>query len=495
MRPLPFRCPPLPALPLAALSLLLIFALLLASPPAAAQSFQPDLGLATELIDGGTAIPPVIPPDAPELTEYPLPPGQIQPLLTEAPGKPFRRNVEPPMGHYWWKYPVYGVVGFPRDLVDGVFGVLANVPVVSVAGYAVYEVVPTQVVMRDPRDWHRWDGNRNENNHGFYDGDHWGFFPSAHEWTFRYESPRIASADEAYNESLREELQQLNRQVERHNQSLEARKLDARSVSLRAVQAGDGVTATRRMVPYAMTYPLDTQGSLALLTTGLALAGSDGPSWGPALLWSRLADAQPGPLQQSEELMLATLKDRPERPLLHEAVIYAALLRQDDATALERAWNYLELNSADPRRKRILVEAALGAGRGPEAADAMKSLPTATLPAWERYVLQARLQMATGQVEAARAMLTRLQASTPENAYLNYYLGCAELLQAQDETRALGSYQAAFEHLEKAVLLATHPALRQRAGEALAFARSVLAEAGTRPELFTPSIESTPAAP
>jgi hypothetical protein len=463
---------------------------LLAGRAVAQNAFQPDLGMAPELIDGGKIVDVTIPPGAAELLAHPMKTEPLQALLVEVPRQPFRKVDPPPLAHAWWKYPIYVAVGLPRDLADGFFGLLAYPPVINILDYAAYEVVPTQVFLRDPRDWHNWTGNRNRKGHGFYDGNAWGFFPSGNTWTFVKPSPKKIAAAEAYNEKLRRRLLELNGTIEQHNHAIAARKLEARGAAMRAIQEGDGGEAVRRMIPYFMAYPLDSEGAFALLVTGLALYAPEGPSWTAPMLWKRLADAQPIPLQQAEDLMAATAERAPGAPILNEALIYVALLRGEDGKAKATADACLRRKPNDPRLRRLALETALTAHDAVAARAAYKSLDVEQLQTWDREVLAARMELFEGRIDQAQRRLAQLQAATPENACLNYCLGCAELLQAEKRSTALRGYQATFKHLELAALQAEHPALRQRASAALAYARSLMA--ATVPEAAAPVPATTP---
>jgi hypothetical protein len=448
---------------------------MLAGRAAADGAFQPDLGMAPELIDGGKLVDVTIPPGSAELLAHPVKAEPLQALLTEVPGMPFRPASVPPMTHAWWKYPFYAGLGLPRDLADGFFGLLAYVPVMNIVDYAAYEIVPTQAFLRDPRDWHYWTGNQNRKRHGFYDGNAWGFFPTWNAWTFATPSPKKATSNEAYNEKLRRRLQELNQAIEQRNHAVTARKLEARGEALRAVEQGDGGEAVRRMIPYFMAYPLDAEGAFALLATGLALYVPEGPSWTAPMLWKRLSDAQPVPLQQAEDMMASVAERAPDAPILNEALIYTALLRGEEGKAEATTEACLKRKPADPRLRRLALETALTAHDADKARQAYKALDLGQLPTWDREVLAARMDLFEGRIDPAQRRLAQLQAATPENACLNYCLGCAELLQVEKHPASLGGYQATFKHLEQAAFQAEHPALRQRASEALAYARSLMA--------------------
>lgn len=441
-----------------------------------AQNFQPDLGLARELIVGDFDPDVSIPTDSPAATTYPIGDDRPQPLLTEVPGQPFRQVQPPPQARHWWKYPIYAVIGFPRDLADAAIAQLRFIPFISPLVYVGYEVVPTQALLRDPRDWHRWDTWPNRHDHGFYKGNSWGYFPSWNMWEMTYPSEEKARRNEQYNEQLRQELNELNRGIEQQNQAIAQRKLHARVQALEAIEAGDGAEAVKRMVPYHLAYPNDDyEGAFALFATALALHQPDGPDWTGPVLWRKLLEAQPTELERTEALLDRTIDRFPGHPSLNKALVYTRLLLDEEDDALEAAMAWQAAQTENEAAKRLAFETALSARQSETARRAWEALDQDAVPEWERRIVQARLDLLDANMNQALEILRPLQAQNPENAYLNYYVGCAELMLAEAEQAPVENFRQAFDRLELAALQAPGPALRRRAGEALAFARGVLA--------------------
>ncbi|MCL5271716.1 MAG: hypothetical protein M1457_14445 [bacterium] len=476
------------------LSVLLFTAALAVGAASAAQGaedFKADLGLATELIDGGRVGIPTVPPGAPELTTYPIPPEQPRRLLTEVPGKSFRQVEPVPERRAWWKYPIYAAVGLPRDLADSIFGALSFVPILDLpVVYLGYEVVPTQVLLRDPRDWHRWPGRRNSLDHGMIDSDGWGWFPSAHAWHFTYPSKRLQRLNQAINEGLRAQMQALNREIERENQAISNRQRDARTKALAAIDAGDGREAALRIIPYQQAYALD-EGAFSLFATALGLYGKDAPRWVANLLWHELDTAQPRQLIQAEKLLTATAGKHPDNVEMTETLIYVRLLLGNNDAALAAAQGLLARQPDDPAIRRLVFETALSARNPPLARQMWQALRNGPpMPDRDRVLAEARLDLLAGEAKKADGSLRQLQQLHPEDPYLDYCLGVAQLDLADRSPDPAATYRGAFELLEKAALQGTDPAIHLRAGKALAYARGLMVGIGKRPELF-----KAPAAP
>ena len=443
--------------------------------PAQESGFQPMLVLTLEYIDGGQTQFTQLPADVPEAQTYKIEGDLPRPLVTELPGKPLKQVSPPPRSAAWWKYPFYLVLGLPRDLADSVVGAFSKIPIISVPVYAAYEVVPTQILLRDHRDWHRWDGDHNRNDHGFYDGISWGFFPSAHQWDFTYASKNKLAKHTAYNDTVREEIDRQNREIERGNQAISARQRTARREALAALDAGNGKEAVSRMLPFALVYKSD-EGSFALLVTSLALYSDNGPDWVAPLLWSELNRAQPLPLEQAEKLLTETLKKHPESPGLTRATIYARTLRADHDAAFTTANRSLLKAPKDNDRLRLEFETALATRQTDLATTVAQALDTAQFPAGTAELMRARLLLLQGDTAGARAIVAPMLAAEPENPYLGYYMGCIELITAEKTMASAEGFKQAFALLEKSALQAPHPALRNRAGQALAYARGVQAK-------------------
>ena len=458
----------------------------------AAGDFQPGLGQAKELIAGKETPATQIPRNAKELQAYPLASERPRELLAEVPGKPFRQVIPTPLASAWWKYPFYAVLGLPRDLADAVFGGISFVPLINLPlVYLPYEVVPSQVLLRDPRDWHRWPGQRNNRGHGMIDSISWGWFPSARSWHFTYSSPGKARKYQLYNEKLQKQLEEENRKIDVYNQAISARTREARAKAFEAIRAGNGREAALRMVAYHQVYPLD-EGAFALYVTSLALYLPDGPEWvGPAL-WSSLNAAQPRSLSEAEKLLSGTVKDFPNRVAPAKALIYTQLLLGKEKAALATAQTLQGNKPDDPLRHRLVFETALAARDAKVAEAGLSSIVAQPIdPSSDQANEQAarqsmtfRLQLLRGEIEPARKTVADLYARQPEDAYLNYYMGVVYLLIAQGEKEPSGDFKRALPLIEKSSLLATGPALRTRATEALSYVRGVVEGIAEKPEFF-----------
>lgn len=475
---------------------------------AGAQTFRPDLSQTLEWLAPPVAVEAQVPLDAPERTTYPMPAEQPREILDELPGRPFHQLDPPPQSAAWWKYPVYAVFGFPRDLVDSVFGFFSYWPIVNIPLVAIpYEVVPTQFVMRDPRDWHRWPGTTNRKGHGFFpaknrvrdprtwegephepekldDGswhmqETWGFFPTARSMKFTYASKRKIRRLIDENNQMRQELEEMNREIDLANRAIAQRQQAARTAALAAIDAGRGQEAVSHMLPYHAAYPTD-EGAQALLINALALYVESGPDWVRPFMFQSLSTAPPRVLQQAETLLRKTGSDFPQSLGTTEALVYiqTRLDRPDQALATAEAG--YAVNPNDPRRARLYFETAL-AGRDPaKAAEALASIERTQVAMNELNLMRLRLDLLAGRQETARRELAQLAIGEPDNAYYQYYLGIAELASAGESERPEENIRIAFDALERAALSAPTRPLRERAGAALNFARGLAAEQDER---------------
>jgi tetratricopeptide (TPR) repeat protein len=446
-----------------------------------AVEFSPDLGMPFELIDGGIIQEINVPPDAEELNRYPLPLSGTRELLSEVPHKPFREVSPPPRSREWWKYPVYLVLGFPRDALDTVMGVMAHVPIVSpLAVYPVYEVIPTQAVFRDPRDWHDWPGARNSRGHGMVDSESWGWFPSARSWKFDHVSEAELQEYHEQNELLTGELNRLNREIEVENQRVSGLLRQARRIALDAVSKGDGGEALSRMLPYWYHHDLD-QGAFALFITSLGLYAEEGPDWPRPLLWKELSRATTGELVRAESVLARTHERFPTHPVLAEALIYIQLHLGKNDAAVETAEIDYQAQPAMSSSPMMVFETAMSAQDTQMATEAWNRTREFEMGDDVRQLGMARLEMIRGHPDEMSQLVKELLSRDSENPYLYYFLGVAELELALGGDYRRAAFETAFEHLEKAAFTAPGYALRTRAGKALSYARTLLDEISRNP--------------
>lgn len=477
-----------------------MFALAGAMPASPAAEFQIELGEAMDWLAPDAAMTPSVPANAPERTVYPLAPERVESLLSELPGRPFLVVDPPPTSTAYWKYPIYAVLGFPRDLVDSVFGFfsfwpIVNIPLVGVA----YEIVPTQALMRDPRDWHRWPGSANRRGHGFFPsksrtrdatawgsdqpvpvtlkGDKlfnetWGWFPTAHSMSFTYTSQAKLEKYKRINERLHEELQLANAEIDTRNRAIAERQRQVRQAAVAAIDRGDGHEATARMLPYHMAYPVDDQGH-ALLLNALALYGDSGPEWVRPWLLHELQSVDLSVLRQAEILMEKSHKDFPASHTLAEALVFANSRRGDYGRALATARAAFESDPTSARRARLLFEAGAGARDKATVASAISTMRSIGVDEAELRVLSLRQRLLEGKAADARPELTSLVQGHPENPYYRYYLGCAEIETIEEAKVPEAAMQSAMTELERASLTAGTRPLQERAGRALTYVRSL----------------------
>lgn len=464
----------------AALAALAAVASAFALPPraASAQEFRSDLGEAIDFLleaDGGAGREVLIPPDAPELTKFPLgaqPPAE---LLDHVPGEPFHDMKAAPVRTLWWKYPIYAVIGFPRDAIDTLFGVAASVPGLNipVVGLA-YEVIPTQALMRDPRDWHRWPGRANKRGHGFVDAEGWGWFPNARSMEFTETEPALREKYQAENDDLTIQLQGLNKEVEERRRAWTAKLTETREAALRAIQRGSGFEAAARMLPYSLAVPGDQEGA-ALLIAALAVHGDSGPEWVKPYLWRALSQAGLAGLRRAEALLAPAYDADPNSRTLAEALVFARIRLEQPELAMLTAITSTGKDAKDARRARLAFETALSARDAKTAREGLAPIQLASASQASLAPLEQRLGIVEGRAAKAVVALRALVAAAPGDPYLAYYLGVAELESLDKANDPMASLNAAVGHLEQAAGSAANWALRDRAGRSLSFARSLAA--------------------
>jgi hypothetical protein len=483
---------------------------------ARAQEFRPDLGQTLDwiLAEESAFVEP--PPLAPERTLHPIAVGPPRAALSELPGRPFHELDPPPRKLSWWKTPLYAVLGFPRDLIDSVFGAIGYIPLVNLPVVGVYEYTPLQYIMRDPRDWHGYGGVENKNGHGWRPrrrivrdaraglggGDliphenggpdvwirrtGWGWFPTASQVEFTRIDGREIERREAENETMRAELRRLNEEIERRNQQREQWLADARREAASAVERGDAFEAVCRALPLHEALPGDDEVH-ALYLSALALYGDEGPDWTRPALWREIEDdAGPRVLARATPIVDEASADRPNHRTLRETRLALRARAGDAAGARELARADFEARPEDPRAARLFFETALSAG-DPEGAE--RALSALRLDPAARTPLELRLMLLKGEIAAAREGFARLLADAPDNPYYHYYLGCAELARLPRADRPDLVVESAFGELERAALTAPRGPLRERTLRALGFARLLAsAEAPASPDRAAPGL-------
>lgn len=476
----------------------LALALLLATAPASAEDFEPDLGQTRDWLEARRPGSSAVPADAYEVTRHPMAAEPIMLTLDAVPGSPFKVVDPPPLKRAYWKYPVYTALGLPRDLVDGFVGFVGFIPIVNLAVVGVgYELVPTQVLVRDPRDWHGWGGTRNKNGHGWIDSDSWGWFPTLHQTKFKVVNERKLARYKAENERLAAELRGLNREIESRNAALLSRQQTAREYALYSIGQGDPREAVSWILPAHLAYPLDEENQ-AVLVASLAMYADapDAPDWVEPLLWEKLTNSL-SRVQRAAESRLADLyAAHPSAPTPARALVYISTVMGDRKQALRVAQASYDVDPADGERARLFFEAAMTAGNAELAAAALEgvekahpsrsgiSLLTDQLADRGDSIEMIRLRHSLLQGEAAaakEALLPRVEKA-PANPYFRYYLGCSELALMRDQPSYAESAANAARQFEQAALLAGNEPLRTRASVALSYMQGLTGEARKKSE-------------
>ncbi|HBF35472.1 TPA: hypothetical protein DDW35_12995 [Candidatus Sumerlaeota bacterium] len=207
-----------------------------------------------------------------------------KPQLKELPGEPFLDVDKTPRQRVWWKYPVYAVVGAPRDLVDGFFGGVGKLPLFNLPLTGVmYEVVPTQVVFRHWSDTHRWLGLRNHNAHGWIDSEEWGFFSNAHNMGLTREDIAEKERRTKQNVVLQAKLKETNQSIIDQNRAAETKREALLAEAMASFQKRDFRDAARRLHFLVKVDPLN-QSARSLLAASLIALPADATSDG----WKRM---------------------------------------------------------------------------------------------------------------------------------------------------------------------------------------------------------------
>lgn len=459
-----------------------------ASADALAENFKPDLGQTYEWLADYNAEDAVEPLDAPEAAANRLPPEQIQEERDEVRGRPFHDLDNPPSSRSYYKYPIYLALGFPRDLVDGVFGFLSFWPVVNLPVVGIgYEVLPTQYIMRDPRDWHRWGGRRNKNDHGWIDSAGWGWFPTAHQMQFRHVNKRKLARWKGENDELHSELANVNREIRASNKAIRDRQQDAQDFAIHAIAAGNGREAVSWMLPYRAAYPLDEKAQGLLIASLAAYEGPSAPSWVGPMLWQELETAGYGALLSAEVQLGKALDKFPGFRVPSEALVYTKTRLGKNEEALTVAEAAFRTDPNDPIRARLLFEAAVTDRNVALAEESLAQMQQSlgliegmkllnerfNLGGGGLERLELRVALLRGDASSVKATLEQKVRARPEDPYYVYYLGCAEMATIEESMEPDRAIHAAYQKFEQVSLMSSNAALRERAKIAFHYAHAV----------------------
>jgi hypothetical protein len=347
---------------------------------------------------------------------------------------------QPPRRVFWWKWPFYGILGAPRDLVDGLFGAVGYVPPFNLALTGVgYEVLPMQFLMRPPSDWHRWPGGHaNAAGHGWIDSQNgWGFFPNHHSIRFSEVDEKELARRRQHNADVVGQTARLNTEVNEHNAQVQTLRDDRMADASRAYQDGRYSEVVRLLRDYVGVDTSNREAKSMLATAYIALEADPAQP-----TTTRQRDALAGLLTHASKPTLALLKtelavlaqrmpDRPE-PLLYR--VWANLQLANFAQVFEDATALVALEPANGLYHELRFEAAL-AGREPEwMTPALEGL-VAAAGADSVAVRDARGRqaLALGDIATARACYEALTAAAPTNPRYHYLRAMTEVV-AQPQT-------------------------------------------------------------
>ncbi|MBI1784318.1 hypothetical protein HYR69_04165, partial [Candidatus Sumerlaeota bacterium] len=96
--------------------------------------------------------------------------------------------------------------------------------------------------------------------------------------------------------------------------------------------------------------------------------------------------------------------------------------------------------------------------------------------------LKWRLALLGGKAGEVRPALAQLAEKSPDNPYIQYYLGCADLALVEESDDPQDATDTAVRSLERASDSARNGALQERAARALSFARSLAAKESNAPK-------------
>lgn len=385
--------------------------------------------------------------------------GTVPNTMRELAALPATPDVRPPYDleekpgrTIWWKYPVYAVVGFPRDLVDSLFGALAPLPLINVITGA-YVVSPFPWVLRHHEDWHRYPGLRNHNDHGWIDSESWGFFPSWNQMEFARVDQKELANRQLYNQWYAREQRLRQKEAQEHNAGLAARREDYLQATQALLEKGPLTESTlSELVYYTEIAPLDVEGRSTLAVALIRhIRRQPGAPWARQRL-SDLLDTESQAFALACRGLLRRIQ--PEAPLF---LVWTEYKLGNMPEALQAATQFAETTSNRDGALRLLFELSL-ARRDTSAAK--RHLAALTLRRGPKDVIiqhgKGRILWLEGDYAAAQGLYETLTRGWPRQPGLQYMLGLVRLGQTARGKADLS--KKALRAFEKARRFATRPA-------------------------------------
>lgn len=379
------------------------------------------------------------PPNAPHREIEPpswleLAPGEAEGLVWQDPVRtlPGRRRYdlsEEPRKTYWWNYPLYGLLGFPRDLVDGFFGAVSKVGGLNILVTGIfYEVVPMQVLMRDWRDWHRWPGRANKQGHGWIDApEGWGFFSKYRHTKFRPVNDKRLAAWQAHNEAIDRDVARRNREIEEVNAHVAERREAFMEKTRTAYKRRDYRNTVARLWAYLGADPRDREAKAMLIASLVAVSPNLAErAWGEAALRHQLRTSPQSVLVAAKEELREMAKRHPETEEIPYYLVWVCTRLRAYGEAYTEAGRLLARDPGNVLWQRLRFEAALRTGDKQWIASALSALESAT-GAGSVASLHGRGRWAflRGHYTTAREIYKRLASQRESDARFYYYYGMA----------------------------------------------------------------------
>ncbi len=377
------------------------------------------------------------PPDFVHSTDLPFPVQTSGPLGAYDPAARLYDLDNPPQDRHWLKIIAYPIVGFPRDVVDSLFGVAGYVPLVSLPVTGVYELAGIQYLTRHYRDFHRYPGTANRNGHGWVGGTGWGWFSNLNWTDFNEVDEEELARRKAHNAAVESQLAQKSeaiRLVTEEQRRLTRQYLDK---ALEEYRGGHYSEALPRLWAYCQSRPNDLSAQVYYL---ICLAQENGvvvgksqwrlremnrilPEWPEAGLIDAVTILRTH-LQESPEdrevrywLCWAYARMGAYGDMMDEARILASDPRcgmRENTLVFEAAMKRLQL--LEPEKNRLDILSSL------DLLDtALASLKRIDSASDETRLAEGRLAVMRGQYGKGLTQLKTLAKEHPRQARYSYY--------------------------------------------------------------------------
>jgi hypothetical protein len=358
-----------------------------------------------------------------------------------------------------WRYPYYAFVGCPRDLLDGFFGGIGHVPILNLAFTgALYEVVPTQYLVRHRDDRHRWPGFHNQNYHGWIDAEKgWGFFSNLHNTEFtRVDTARLESR-RLYNLRVDQKTALANQSVEQHNEEVDAKRQAYFEDTARLYASGEYREVIRRLLAYVR---VDTgrREAKAMLAASLVaeMPSIHRKTWAGQILGNLMRTGSKQTLALMKQNIQAMGEQWPERiePPLY--LTWINLQMESYAQALEETERLLLLDIDNNLYQQLRFEVALASRYAPWIDTAVREVAVQSgADSVAARHARGRQAFVLNDYPLAREIYQDFVLSEPLNARFHYLLAMSDVREGVETGRC--DLRRAMDHLRVAIELADTP--------------------------------------